>query len=78
MKLVPKKIKVKLSMYDWSVEHVVIGGRVSNFPVSYDGKYEFLLCLMALWAGLSCSTIMTSITVKLILWLLLQELMCGL
>jgi hypothetical protein len=40
MKLVPKKIKVKLSMYDWSVEHVVIGGRVSNFPVSYDAKYE--------------------------------------
>ena len=40
MKLVPKKIKVKLSMYDWSVEHVVIGGRVSNLPVSYDGKYE--------------------------------------
>jgi hypothetical protein len=39
MKLVPKRIKVKLSMYDWSVEHVVIRGRVSNFPVSYDGKY---------------------------------------
>ena len=40
MKLVPKRIKVKLSMYDWSVELVVIGGRVSNFPVSYDGNYE--------------------------------------
>ena len=40
MKLVPKKIKVKLSMYYWSVEHLVIGGRVSNFPISYRGNYE--------------------------------------
>ena len=38
MKLVPKRIKVKLSMYDWSVEHVVIGGRVSNSPMSFDGE----------------------------------------
>ena len=40
MGLVPKRIKVKLSMYDWSVEHLVIGGRVSNFPIGYDGNYE--------------------------------------
>ena len=40
MKLVPKRIKVKLSMYDWVVDHLVIGGRVSNFPISYDGNYE--------------------------------------
>ena len=40
MKLVPKRIKVKLSTYDWSVEQIAIGGRVSNFPVSYAGKYE--------------------------------------
>ena len=40
MKLVPKRINVKLSAYDWSVEHLVIGGRVTNFPISYEGKYK--------------------------------------
>ena len=40
MKLVPKRINVKLSAYDWSVEHLVIGGRVTNFPISYEGNYE--------------------------------------
>ena len=40
MKLVPKKINVKLSMNDWSVEHLIIGGRVSSFPISYECNYE--------------------------------------
>ena len=43
MKLVRNRTKVKLSMYDWSVKHVVIGGRVYNFPISYAGKYEVLI-----------------------------------
>ena len=36
-KLVPAKIQVSLATYIWSVEHVVIGGRVSSFPVSFWG-----------------------------------------
>ena len=39
MKLVPKRVKVKLSAYNWSVDHIVVGGRVSNFPVGYAGYH---------------------------------------
>ena len=34
-KLVPAKISVKLATYNWTVEHVVLGGRVSSFPVGF-------------------------------------------
>ena len=40
VKLVPKRIKVKLSTYNWSVDHIVVGGRVTNFPVCYAGYHE--------------------------------------
>ena len=40
VKLVPKKVTMKLSTYDWSVEHIVLGGRVSNFPVGFDGNKD--------------------------------------
>ena len=37
-KLVPRKVKIKLSTYNWTVEHVLLGGRVSNFPVGYSSE----------------------------------------
>ena len=39
MKLVPKRVKVKLSAYNWYVDHIVVGGRVSNFPAGYAGYH---------------------------------------
>ena len=34
-KLVPVKVQIQLSTYRWSVEHVILGGRVSSFPVGF-------------------------------------------
>ena len=34
-KLVPAKISVKLATYNWTVQQVVLGGRVSNFPLGF-------------------------------------------
>ena len=39
-KLVPKKVTVQLASYDLSVVLIVVGGRVSNFPVGFDGMQE--------------------------------------
>ena len=36
VRLVPVKKKIKLENYLLSVEHIVLGGRVKNFPVGYD------------------------------------------
>jgi hypothetical protein len=33
-KLVPAKISEKLATYNWTVQHVIPSGRVSNFPVN--------------------------------------------
>ena len=38
--MVPKRILVKVSAFDNSVELVVIGGRISKFPIGYDDKHE--------------------------------------
>ena len=35
-KLVPKKVTINLACYDYSVVLIVVGGRVSNFPVGFD------------------------------------------
>ena len=34
-KLVHAKISVKLATYNWTVKLVVLGGRMSNFPVGF-------------------------------------------
>ena len=34
-KLCPVKVHVTLATYNWSVEHVVMAGRVSSFPVGF-------------------------------------------
>jgi len=34
-KLGPVTVNVKLETYNWSVEHIVLGGRVSSFPVGF-------------------------------------------
>ena len=38
--LVPKVIQVKLDSYDMTVPHIVIGGRVRNFPVAFGLQQE--------------------------------------
>ena len=37
-KLVPSKIYIKLATYDWTIQHVVLGGRVSNFPIGFGNE----------------------------------------
>ena len=40
VRLVPKQIDVKLANYKLSYPHVILGGRVKNFPVSFTGNSE--------------------------------------
>ena len=35
IKLVPKSVMVKLNNYNLSVPHIILGGRVRNFPVDF-------------------------------------------
>ena len=38
--LVPRRIKVKLEVYDMTLEHVVLGGRISSYPIGFGIKHE--------------------------------------
>ena len=40
LRLIPKQIDVKMSMYKLSYPHVILGGRVKNFPESFSGNSE--------------------------------------
>ena len=40
VKLVPKMIERKLSSYNLSYPHVILGGRIRNFPESFSGNLE--------------------------------------
>ena len=36
----PRKINIQLKNYDSSIQHVVLGGRVSNFPKGFSSNNE--------------------------------------
>ena len=46
LRLVPKKINIKLNNYKSIFQHVVLGGRVPNFPQGFstNGKLDLDMC----------------------------------